>query len=294
MSTFVGYASVTESPYDMGFYDEVVSRGAFSKTLAESPDVHFNLVHGEGGSGLPLARTGRNMTLSEDSHGLRVEAELDDDDPDVMLLNRKVKNGLIEDMSFAFKIVRQRWENGDTFRRILEASLHHGDVTVTPRGANPAAGVVSLRRAALAPLRAPGRDTARQRRVLAEQLGQTGVLEVRSMTLDGVDYDLGANFSVDRLRRGDWPSTDIAHTLGVEPSYEISEARGRARGRGAPVAPVILPDPGPPAQPALAPARSNARATPSGAYRVSHLDLPVADPVREARRALAAARARHR
>jgi HK97 family phage prohead protease len=265
VSQFVGYASVTESPYDMGFYDEVVSRGAFSKTLAENPDVHFNLVHGDGGSGLPLARTGRNMTLSEDSHGLRVEADLDDDDPDVMLLNRKVKNGLIEDMSFAFKIVRQRWENNDTFRRILEASLHHGDVTVTPRGANPAAGVVSLRRAALAPLRAPGRDTARQRRVLAEQLGQTGVLEVRSVNVDGVDYDL-------------------------EPSYApVSEARGRVA-----LAPVILPDSGPRAKLALAQARSNARATPSGSYRVSHLDLTVADPVREARRALAAARARHR
>jgi HK97 family phage prohead protease len=267
MSQFVGYASVTESPYDMGFYDEVVSRGAFSKTLAENPDVHFNLVHGDGGSGLPLARTGRNMTLSEDSHGLRVEADLDDDDPDVMLLSRKVQNGLIEDMSFAFKIVRQRWENGDTFRRILEASLHHGDVTVTPRGANPAAGVVSLRRAALAPLRAPGRDTARQRRVLAEQLCQTGVLEVRSVNLDGVDYDLAAG-----------------------PSHApVSEARGRVA-----VAPVVLPDSTTRAKLNLAMARSNPGATPRGSSRTSHHDLTVADPVREARRALAAARARHR
>jgi HK97 family phage prohead protease len=259
MSQFVGYASVTESPYDMGFYDEVVSRGAFSKTLAENPDVHFNLVHGDGGSGLPLARTGRNMTLSEDSHGLRVEADLDDDDPDVMLLSRKVQNGLIEDMSFAFKIVRQRWENGDTFRRILEASLHHGDVTVTPRGANPAAGVVSLRRAALAPLRAPGRDTARQRRVLAEQLGQTGVLEVRSVNLDGVDYDFGA-----------------------EPSYEISEARGQTRGRGA-VAPVVLPD---------STTRAKLNLAKYRAVRTSRLEP--ADAVSEAKRRLAAARSRHR
>ena len=257
MSTFVGYASVTESPYDMGFYDEVVSRGAFSKTLAENPDVHFNLVHGDGGSGLPLARTGRNMALLEDDRGLRVEADLDDDDPDVMLLNRKVKNGLIEDMSFAFKIVRQRWENGETLRRILEASLHHGDVTVTPRGANPGAGVVSLRRAALAPLRAPGRDTARERGRLAEQLGKTAVLEVRSVNVNGVDYDLGA-----------------------APSYAVSEARGQARGRVA-VAPVLLPD---------FTSRAKLNLAQYRAGRTSQLEP--ADPLSEAKRRLAAVRAR--
>jgi HK97 family phage prohead protease len=202
MSQFIGYASTTETPYDMGFYDEVVSKGAFTKTLAESPDVHFNLVHGDGGSGLPVARTGQNMTLSEDSRGLRVEAELDDDDPDVQLLQRKVNNGLISSMSFAFAIVRQRWENDNTFRRIIEASLRRGDVTVCPQGANPSASVVSMRAAgALASLRAPGRDTARQRSVLVEQLGQAAVREMRSVSLNGVRFGFGAA-AVPDLSRG--------------------------------------------------------------------------------------------
>jgi HK97 family phage prohead protease len=256
MSQFVGYASVAEHPYDMGFYDEVVSRGAWSKSLAESPDVHFNLSHGAGGSGLPLARTGQNMTLAEDPHGLRVEADLDDLDPDVQLLNRKVRNGLIDAMSLAFKIVRQSWSNEHTLRRIQEASLHQGDVTVCPQGANPAAAVVSLRSAgALARLRTGGRDTARQRGQLAEQLGQTAVLEFRSVSLNGVQYDLGSESSDGSAPRP-------------------GAARASAR-------PVIIPpfDTTPRAKLQLARARGRSGRTST-------------DPVSEAWLALAAARAR--
>lgn len=263
MSQFVGYASVTGRAYDMGWYDEEVSPGAWSKTLAEAPDVQFNLSHGGAGSGLPMARTGRNMTLAEDSHGLRVEADLDDDDPDVALLNRKVKAGLIHDMSMSFQIVRQRWENENTFRRIFEISLHRGDVTVTPRGANPAAGVVSLRSAALAHLRTPGRDTARQRQTLVEQLGKAGVLEIRSVNLNGVDYDLTA-----------------------EPAHAGAGSHVRLA-----VAPVVLPDHTTRAQLALARARAGYRPAPSRG-RPSLPGLP--DATTGARRALAAARAKHR
>jgi len=111
-----------------------MSRGAFSKTLSENPDVHLNLQHGDGASGLPIARTGQNMTLLEDDRGLRVDADLNDDDPDVRLLARKIKNRLIDGMSFAFKIVRQSWLEDHTLRRITEASLHQGDVSVDDPG----------------------------------------------------------------------------------------------------------------------------------------------------------------
>jgi HK97 family phage prohead protease len=257
MSHFSGYASITEARYPMTFYDEIVSRGAFFKTLSESPDVHLNMQHGEGASGLPIARTGQNMTLLEDDRGLRVDADLDDGDDDVRLLERKVRNGLIDGMSFAFRIVRQSWLEDHTLRRIVEASLHKGDVSVVVQGSNPAAGVISMRSAgALASLRAPGRDPAARRSQLAEQLGKSAVLEFRSMTLDGVQYDLGA-----------------------EPSYAPA---GEARGRVA-VAPVVLPDHTTGARLQLARYRAG---------RTSQLEP--ADAVSEARRRLAAARARHR
>ena len=261
---FTGYASTTEQRYPMSFYDEVVARGAWRKTLSESPDVQLNMQHGAGASGLPIARTGRNMELAEDDRGLLVDADLDAYDPDVALLDRKFQAGLIDGMSFSFSIVRQSWLEEHTLRRITEASLHHGDVSVVTTGANPHAGVLSMRSAAaVASLRAPGRDPAARRGQLAQQLGKTAVLEFRSVSLGGVDYDLSA-----------------------EPSRRPA---GESRVRVA-LAPVILPDSGPRAKLALAQARSNARA-PSSSYRAGR-DLP--DHVSEAKRRVAAARARHR
>ena len=58
-----GYASVTNTPYDMGAYEETISRGAFSKTLSENPDVVLLLNH----EGLPLSRTANGtLRLGED------------------------------------------------------------------------------------------------------------------------------------------------------------------------------------------------------------------------------------
>jgi hypothetical protein len=132
-----GYASVTGTPYDMGWYSESIKRGAFGKTLAENPDVQLLINH----EGLPIARTGQNMTLSEDNTGLRVEADLDPDDPDVQRLAPKMRAGLIDQMSFAFRAVRQSWNEDYTDREITETDIHRGDVSVVNQGANPATSV---------------------------------------------------------------------------------------------------------------------------------------------------------
>ena len=134
-----GYASTTNQPYDMQWYTERIARGAFKKTLAESPDVTLNLNHGEAGSGLPIARTkAGNLKLSEDTKGLRVEADLDPADPDVQLLARKMSAGNLDgQMSFAFRPTRQAWNEDYTDREILEADIHRGDVSVVTQGANP-------------------------------------------------------------------------------------------------------------------------------------------------------------
>jgi HK97 family phage prohead protease len=129
-----GYASTTGVEYDMGWYQEKIARGAFTTTLAQSPDVQMLVNH----EGLPLART-TNTTLSlwEDEVGLGFEAHLDADDPDATRIARKIDGGLMDQASFAFRTVRQNWDEDYEHREIVEVSLDRGDVSVVNYGANP-------------------------------------------------------------------------------------------------------------------------------------------------------------
>lgn len=130
-----GYASVTDTPYDVGFYTETIKRGAFRRTLGENPDVQLLINH----EGMPLARTtSGTLRLVEDDRGLKVEADLDPEDPDVISLSRKMKRGDIDQMSFAFQATSQEWNEDYTARAITAASIHRGDVSVVNQGANPA------------------------------------------------------------------------------------------------------------------------------------------------------------
>ena len=136
-----GYASVTETPYEMGFYREQISRGAFAKTLSENPDVQLLVNH----EGLPLARTTNgSLVLREDERGLYYEATLDASDPDAQQLARKVAAGLMDQSSFAFRVTRQTWDDDYENRTIQEVSLDRGDVSVCNYGASPTT-TVSMR-----------------------------------------------------------------------------------------------------------------------------------------------------
>ncbi|MFE6362967.1 HK97 family phage prohead protease [Streptomyces sp. NPDC057806] len=135
-----GYASVFESPYDVYGgppygWTELVDRKAFDITLAAKPDLHLLINH----EGMPLARTkSGTLRLAADTKGLHVEAGLDADDPDVQRLRTKMKRGDMDEMSFGFRVKRQEWNEDYTERRLLEVSLHKGDVSVVNFGANPA------------------------------------------------------------------------------------------------------------------------------------------------------------
>jgi HK97 family phage prohead protease len=138
--TLVGYASVFNTPYEVRGgppwgWNEVMEMTAFDRTLAESPDVHLLVNH----EGMPLARTkSGNLHLSKDQKGLKVRAELDRTDPDVQRLEPKMLRGDMDEMSFAFRVKAQEWNDDETERRITEVSLHKGDVSVVNFGANPA------------------------------------------------------------------------------------------------------------------------------------------------------------
>jgi hypothetical protein len=133
-----GYGSVFDRPYDMGFYNETVKRGALKKSLAEGAQVHLLSNH----TGLPLSSTvNGSLSLREDNIGLHFDAALDPDDPDSAAVFRKVQKGLLRECSFAFRTVRQDWNPDYTERTLTELSIDKGDVSVVNWGANPATSV---------------------------------------------------------------------------------------------------------------------------------------------------------
>jgi HK97 family phage prohead protease len=137
-----GYASTFE-PYKVGDFRETIAPGAFKRTLGEDPDVVLLVNHGKGAGGMPLARTkSGTLTLTEDHTGLRVEASLDPDDPDVRALAPKMRRGDLDSMSFAFRATAQTWNENRTERLIRGVSLHQGDVSVVTMPANPSTNVL--------------------------------------------------------------------------------------------------------------------------------------------------------
>jgi uncharacterized protein len=142
---FTGYASRTEVPYPMwdifGEYTEIVSLGAFKKTLAASPDVPLVLGHD---SLRRIASTSNGtLQLVEDGHGLRVSAKLNPADLDVAYIVPKMMTDddgtgpLISEMSFRFSIVSSQWSPDYSELRITEVDLDRGDVSIVGYGANP-------------------------------------------------------------------------------------------------------------------------------------------------------------
>jgi len=148
---FRGYASVTETPYDMwdmfGPYTETIAASAFDQTLADSADVAFLLNHG----GMTLARTtSGTLDLSADETGLLTEARLDPRNPDVQRIQSGVDRGDLSEMSFAFRIIRGSWSPDYTAYRIEQVDMNRGDVSIVNYGANPGTFLVGDEPAAAA------------------------------------------------------------------------------------------------------------------------------------------------
>lgn len=138
-----GYASAYDSPYQMfdmfGEYTEVVRAGAGAKTLSENPDVVLVFNH----AGMPMARTkAGNLALSEDETGLHMRAsDLNGQLSVVRDVVAGVQDGVLDEMSFAFRVTRQEWSPDWMQRDIVEYNINRGDVSVVTYGANPATSV---------------------------------------------------------------------------------------------------------------------------------------------------------
>jgi uncharacterized protein len=108
---------------------EYVKRGAFSKTINDGADVRLLIDH----EGVPLARTrSGTLVLEEDDRGLRVEADLDPTNPDAARIISAMKRGDLNQMSFAFRTIKDNWSDDRTVRELREVQLFDVSVVTFP------------------------------------------------------------------------------------------------------------------------------------------------------------------
>jgi HK97 family phage prohead protease len=127
--TLVGYAAIFDSPSEPLPWTEFVRRGAFRKTIKDGADVRLLIDH----EGVPLARTkSGTLTLSEDEVGLRIEAELDETNPDAAKVISALRRGDLSQMSFAFQTVKDAWSQDRQVRELKEVRLFDVSVVTYP------------------------------------------------------------------------------------------------------------------------------------------------------------------
>ena len=124
-SIITGKPIVYDSVTDIGWFDEVIERGALDK--ADLTDVRFLVNHDL--SKIPLARSRRNnanstMQMIVDDSGMNIRVKLDtENNAEARSLYSAVERGDISGMSFMFSINSEEWENLESdhpTRRIKE------------------------------------------------------------------------------------------------------------------------------------------------------------------------------
>ena len=112
-SIITGRPIVYESLTDLGWFDEIIERGALVGT--DLTDVRFLVNHDT--SKIPLARSRRNngnstMQLTVDELGMGIKVNLDtENNSEARNLYSAVQRGDISGMSFMFGISDEDWEN---------------------------------------------------------------------------------------------------------------------------------------------------------------------------------------
>ena len=117
----VGYPIVFNSETDIGGeFREVIRPGALTKTLQEAGRRVVALYQHM--SDRVLGRLGVNLSLVPDERGVRMELSL----PDTTLARdayEEVRQGILDGMSFGFRVVKELWDSGRNLREVLELEL---------------------------------------------------------------------------------------------------------------------------------------------------------------------------
>ena len=120
-----GRPIVYDKKTDLGWFDEIIERGALDK--ANLQDVRFLVNHDT--SKIPLARSRKNnknstMQLTVDNDGMSIRVTLDvENNAEARALYSAVQRGDITGMSFMFSINKEEWqelESDHPTRRIRE------------------------------------------------------------------------------------------------------------------------------------------------------------------------------
>jgi uncharacterized protein len=183
-----GWACLTNVENEIGIiarsgFVEVVRPGAFASALralelGNGRDVVLLINH----AGDPLARTGAGtLRLSEDSRGLKVDADLDPDDPDVQRLQRKYAHGSFDgQMSFSFRVPEggDSWSKDGKHREITRCEIAGGDVGPVTHAASPTTSSELVARAAAEAARRPLPNYGRRHRERLASMRGTSSLVV--------------------------------------------------------------------------------------------------------------------
>ena len=117
-----GYAAVFNSPADIGGqFTEVIKPGAFTRALAEKQNVRILWNH-DAAKVLATTRAG-TATVTQDNHGLFVQAQLDPNISWHIDAYRSIERGDVNGMSYGFVVDNdgQTWErrDGKTYRTLV-------------------------------------------------------------------------------------------------------------------------------------------------------------------------------
>ena len=114
--TITGRPIVFGQKTDIGWYDEIIERGALDAT--DLKDVRLLINHNV--DMIPLARSRNNtanstMQLIPDENGLGIKVALDvENNNDARSLYSAVKRGDIDGMSFMFTVEKDSWDDPDS------------------------------------------------------------------------------------------------------------------------------------------------------------------------------------
>jgi HK97 family phage prohead protease len=121
--TFTGYGAVFNSPSQPLPFIERIAPGAFNRSLRSRNEIKLFVNHDT--SRVLASKRAGTLRLAEDSHGLRVEADLPEttDGRDMAVL---LKRGDIDSMSFGFSVPKggDSWSDDGQERELREVRLH--------------------------------------------------------------------------------------------------------------------------------------------------------------------------
>jgi|GEM_PF-2716437 len=152
--TFTGYAAIWDSASEGLPFEERIAPGAFKRSLARATAgqkiISFLFGHDETRA-LATTASGR-LTLTEDDKGLRVEAKVDEKDPDgAKVISMLTHESRAAGMSFGFQKVSDEWTGNN--RTIKEANLF--EVSILAAGGQTPAYPATLGLTAIRQVTAP-------------------------------------------------------------------------------------------------------------------------------------------